>query len=156
MSGKTTLARKMAEKTRNSGRGVMVLDPLLSDWPCDAKTNDPDNFLKIAKQNKNLTLIIDEAGEYCGQYAKQMWWLATQARHWGHKSIFLSQRATMVARNIRDNCSSLFCFRVSPADADTLADDFCFQGLKDAPALPQGVCFWAPRYGELKKINVFD
>lgn len=113
-------------------------------------------FLKLARENKNLTLFIDESGEYCGQYAKEMWWLATQARHWGHQSVFIAQRANMVAKNIRDNCSKLFCFRISPSDAKLLSDDFCFQEILDAPALAQGDFIYIERYGVPSKLSVFE
>lgn len=160
MSGKTTLAHKLANKAKNDGNGVLVLDPLLDpEWMkhgAQFLTDDPVEFLAIAKKNKSCHLFIDEAGNYCGQYAKETWWLATQARHWGHKSYFISQRANMVAKNIRDNCKDLFCFRISPSDAKLLADDFCFRDLENAPQLMQGEFFYAPRYGEIKKLSAFE
>lgn len=160
LSGKTTLAKKLAKKAYNIGRNVFVLDPLLDPaWrEIGANvviTSNPQEFIVLAKSNKNCTLVIDEAGNFCGQYDKEAWWLATQARHWGHQSIFIGQRANMIAKNIRDNCGKLFCFRISPSDAKTLSDDFCFESILDAPNLQQGECFYCPRYGEVEKFNIF-
>jgi hypothetical protein len=159
MSGKTTLARKLATQAHNNGRGVFILDPMLDPaWKengADFVTKDPLQFLALAKKNKNCTLFIDEAGEYCGQYAKETWWLATQARHWGHQSIFISQRANMVARNIRDNCKHIYAFRVSYDDAKLLANDFTFDQFLECAELPQGTCIYASRYGEPIKFDVF-
>lgn len=153
------MARRLLEAAHNLGRGILVLDPLLDPkWKetgADYVTSDPVEFITIAKKNKNCTLIIDEAGNYCGQYDKETWWLATQARHWGHQSIFIGQRANMIAKNIRDNCSVLFCFRISPSDAKLISDDFCFPELLEAPSLEQGQCFHAKRYGIPQKISVF-
>jgi DNA helicase HerA-like ATPase len=46
-SGKTTLAKRLAQHYKSRGIGVIVLDPLNDDWPCDFKTADPDEFLRV-------------------------------------------------------------------------------------------------------------
>lgn len=160
MSGKTTLAKRLAQAASSAGRLVFVLDPLLDpDWKeygADFVTKDAALFLQQAKVHKNCTLLIDEAGEFCSNHDREMFWLATQSRHWGHQAIFMGQRANMIARNIRDNCSKIFCFRISPADAKLMVEDFCFKELIEAPELPQGVCIYAPRYGSPTRINIFQ
>jgi hypothetical protein len=157
MSGKTTLAKRLAVKSYQSGRAVLVLDPLRDpEWQADFITKDPLKYLDIVKKNKNCTLIVDEAGETCGQHDKEMRFLATQSRHWGHNAIFISQRANLVARTIRDNCATLFCFRVSDEDAKLLANDLVQPKLREANTLRQGEFFYAPRYGDVKKLSVFE
>jgi hypothetical protein len=160
MSGKTTLARRLAKKASESGRIVLVLDPLLDPaWKesgADYITDNSDSFLKTCKDNKNCTLFIDEAGESCGQHDKKMYWLATQSRHWGHQANFIAQRANMVARNIRDNCSKLFAFKVSFEDSKLLENDFCYKELRDVTEYVSGECLYVTRFGVPQKINVFE
>lgn len=158
MSGKTTLAKKLALKA-SLKRNVIVLDPLKDpDWFKNGVKHVTDSlqeFLVLAKKNKNLTLIIDEAGTFCGQYNSESWWLATQARHWGHQSIFISQRANMVAKNVRDNCSKLFCFKISHDDSKLLHNDFCCNEILETPSYMQGDFLYCPRFEKPEKLNIF-
>lgn len=160
MSGKTTLAKRLVRKASDAGRLVFVLDPLLDpEWKnhgADVVTNNPAHFLMLCRKNKNCSLFVDEAGEYCDRHSKDMFWLATQSRHWGHQSYFMSQRANQIAINIRNNCSKLFCFNIRPSDAKLLSDDFCCDELEGAPNLQQGECFYVPRFAPVKKINIFE
>jgi hypothetical protein len=157
MTGKTTLAKRMAAKSHALGRAVLVLDPLLAPgWQADYVTDDPQKFLAIVKKNKRCTLIIDEAGETCGQHEKDMRWLATQSRHEGHNSIFLSQRANLVARTIRDNCATLCCFRVSVDDAKLLANDLASTDLLQANMLQQGEFFYCQGLKPAQKLSLFQ
>ncbi|MDX1939675.1 MAG: ATP-binding protein [Saprospiraceae bacterium] len=160
MSGKTTLARKMAAQAASNNRNVLVLDPLKDSRWLDAGasflTDNPDEFISLAKQNTNCTLIIDEAGEFCGRYDKESFWLATRSRHRGHQSIFCSQRPNLISPNIRSNCSKIFCFCVNYKDAKSFAEDFCCDELENASNLKQGECIYYSRYGEAKRYNVFS
>lgn len=157
MCGKTTLAKKLALNARKNGRGVLVYDPIRDpEWQADFITDDMAEFLRLAKMNKNCTLFIDESSTACGQHDREAHWLATQARHWGHQSNFLAQRPNQVAKNIRDNCDKLFCFRISPSDAKLYADEWCYKEILDTPDLPQGECLFLPRFGTATKINVFS
>lgn len=157
MSGKTTLAKKLAKKASESGRCVLVYDPIRDpEWQADYITANMADFLKVAKLNKNCTLFIDESSTACGQHDRESHWLATQARHWGHQSNFIAQRPNQVAKNIRDNCDKLFCFRISPSDAKLYADEWCFPEILDSPNLAQGEFLFLPRFGEAKKYSAFS
>jgi hypothetical protein len=138
---------------------VLILDPLKDPaWRsigADFLTHDAEKFMAACKINESCTLIVDEAGTFCGQYNKEAFWLATQSRHWGHKSYFLTQRANMVAKNIRDNCSELFAFRTSATDAKLLCEDFTYDELLGVVSLDRGECYHALRFGGVQKINVF-
>lgn len=127
MSGKTTLARRIARQHAAAGRGVLVLDPLfdeelrqIADW----STDDPLLFLKTAWKNQNCTLVIDEGGEAIGRYGTLLEKLATQARHLGHMSIFISQRPVQLPLTLRDQCAWLAAFKIRTRDAERLAEDF--------------------------------
>lgn len=131
-SGKTHLCKTLAKKYKEAGYGVLVLDPMVDpDWTCDFKTKNKDEFLHVVKTNKNCKLFIDESGQEIGRYNQEMFFLATQARHWGHISHFISQRAQSVNKTVRDQCSELYAFRQSKTDADILAGDFAQEKLKD-------------------------
>lgn len=159
-SGKTTLAIKLAKQTVSNGRNLLVLDPFLNpQWNnvgADVVTNDFAKFLHLAKNNLNCTLIIDEAGEYCDRHQKEAAWLATQSRHRGHKSIFITQHLKMVAPHIRGNCSKLFCFNVTPPNAKILYEEFGKAELLNAGTLHKGECFYVDRFEPVRKFNVFE
>ena len=61
----------------------------------------------------------------------------------------------MIGVNIRDNCSELFCFRVSPNDAKLLADSFCDDSLLSAHLLEKGEALHIKRFCKAQIINVF-
>lgn len=62
----------------------------------------------------------------------------------------------MVAKNVRDNCDKLFCFRISPYDAKEMANDFCCRELLEAPDLAKGECIYLKRYEKPIRLNVFQ
>lgn len=149
MSGKTTLARKIAKQHRDAGRGILVLDPLydeeltaLADW----STDDPEKFLEVVFKNRNCTLVIDEGGQTIGRFAAHLERLATQSRHLGHMAVFISQRPMQISKTIRAQCGYLACFQVCGADAQGLADDFNAPALLSAPALLKGQYFMIRRF----------
>lgn len=156
LSGKTTVAKKIAQTSKSSDRGVLVYDPLKDpSWGADFVTDDIRQLLKIARMNKSCTLIVDEAATACGNHDRDTHWLATQSRHWGHQSIFIAQRPSQIAVNIRDNCAKLFCFRISADDAKIYANEWCAPELLEAPTLPAGECFYVPRFGAATRMKIF-
>jgi hypothetical protein len=154
-SGKTTLAKKLAQNIRNRGLGVLVLDPIATEWPANAVFRDFAEFMETARASRRCFLFVDEAGMNCGQNEKDAYWLATIARHWGHSTIFISQRAIQIAKTMRDQCSYLYLFNCSASDAKTLSDEWNKPELQGAAALAQGEYFYAPRFGEVQKRRVF-
>ena len=148
-SGKSHLSKVLAHKFRDSGKGVLVLDPMHdAGWDCDFKTADKDEFLEVVKLNKECALFIDESGQEIGRYNQEMFFLATQARHWGHTSYFISQRAQSVNKTVRDQCSTLYAFRQSKSDADILAGEFAQEKLKELSSLPKYHFFKCDNFGE--------
>jgi hypothetical protein len=138
-TGKTTLAFRLASSYREQGVNVLVLDPdRRREWGATFITDDPDEFLRIAKLNTKCALFVDESGVMIGRYSGAMQWLATNARKWGHKAHFIAQRATQLDPLIRTQCTVLYLFRQSPTDAKILSNDFVVSGLEDAAELPKG------------------
>jgi hypothetical protein len=89
-----------------------------------------------------------------GQYEKEMFWLATRARHWGHSSIFITQRPAQISPTVRDQCGMLFLFRVSRDDAVTLARDWTREELAQAMTLNQFEYLHATRFGNVTRGRV--
>lgn len=156
MSGKTTLAKRLANDAKRCGYGVIVLDPLLDrEWPADLLTDNPDQFLTVAKQNKDCYLFIDEAGENCGHWDKQMFWTATRSRHLGHCATFITQRPTMISPNVRGQCIKCAIF-ASPLEACvTMSKDFNQKEILEATRYPQGQFIYVTRFGNPRIYNVF-
>lgn len=154
-SGKTTLAKRLANVYRDNATRAIVLDPLLDpQWPADLVTADPGQFLGTCRLSRSCALFVDESGEVIGQYEREMFWLATRARHHGHKSHFITQRASMLSPTVRGQCSHLFCFAVSMDDAKILAAEWNRPELKEANTLQQFEYFYAPRFGATKRMKL--
>lgn len=147
-SGKTTLAVAQARAYRTSGVPVLVLDPFASPaWPASWITDDPAAFLAKARASRRCALFVEEAGDFGRDPAFA--WLFTQARHWGHLTVYVSQYHAQVPPIVRSNCERLFLFRVSGRSADFWADDFCQPEIATLAARLERYQFvLAGRYGE--------
>lgn len=153
-SGKTTLAKAAARRFRAQGYGVLVLDPLGSDWQADFQTDDSDKFLAVAAKSQRCAVFVDESGEMIGHYEKDMFWLATRARHYGHSCHFITQRAAQLSPTVRDQCSRMFLFRVSARDADILANEWAEPRIKTAAQLGRYEMFYCERFGGVRRGRV--
>lgn len=153
-SGKTTLAKEMARKFRAQGFGVLVLDPMGDDWAADFQTDDPNHFLAVVAKSTRCAVFVDESGETIGHYEKDMFWLATRARHYGHSCHFITQRAAQLSPTVRDQCGRMFLFRVSTRDADILANEWAEPTIKCAAQLERYAMLYCERYGGVKRGRV--
>lgn len=155
-SGKTTLAKKILQTYKAKGIKTAVLDPLNDPtWDADFQTDDPEEFLDVVYRSQSCALFIDESGTAIGRYAGPMQVLATQSRHFGHRAYFITQRASQLDRTVRDQCETLFLFRVGKMDGDTMAEEFGYPELKQANILGKGECFRLGRFNRPEKISVF-
>jgi len=155
-SGKTTLAKKLAVALRSKRAGVLVLDPLSTQWDADYITADSDEFLARVWASQSCEVFIDEAGMAIGHYEKPMIELATKGRHWGHNCYFITQRGAMVSPSLRTQCRNLFAFNQGRDDGVTLARDWGYDELLEAHTLAQGEYFYARRFHGILRGNVFD
>ncbi len=155
-SGKTTLAKKLAENYMRAGVGVLVLDPLNDPaWVCNFRTADEDEFLASFWASKRCAVFIDEAGDCAGQHDKAMQKTATKGRHWGHRVHYISQRGTLINRTVRDQCSHLFLFATALQDVKTHSAEWNRPQLLDAANFQQGDYFHTGRFGGLTQSNIF-
>ena len=109
----------------------------------------------MAAKERQCALFIDESGETIGRYNEEMFWLATRARHFGHDSHFVCQRAQQLNLTVRSQCTSLACFRVSNKDAELLADDWARPELLEAANLGPGDFIHVSRFGPASRMNAF-
>ena len=153
-SGKSFLAKNLCKTIRKSGRRTIVLDPFFDDWDCDFKTVSSDEFISVAKANTSCALFVDESGSTIGRGAdaRRLHWLATQARHWGHRTYFIMQRITQVEPLIRSQCSEFYVFRSSMSDAKILSDETGDDFFLKAPLLER-FCFIHKKPFENAKIQ---
>jgi hypothetical protein len=118
-------------------------------------TDNPEDFKKIVKANTNCNIVVDESGEMIGRYAKDMGFLATRSRHYGHIATFISQRAQSIDRNVRDQCTRFFIFSQSKADGKLLAEALVEDEFLKCHELVAGECFAKIRFKPAVKLNVF-
>lgn len=155
-SGKTTLAKQLAQAYKRNNIGVIVLDPLNdSGWDCDFKTTDPSEFLKVYWESRQCMAFIDESGDSVGRFDTAMIKTATRGRHWGHSNHYITQRGAMLARTVRDQCSNLFLFNTALEDCKVHAKEWNKPELLTAAQLPQGGYFHTTRFGGLTENKLF-
>lgn len=156
LSGKTTLAKKMSQKIKEAGYGVLVLNDWLDrSWPCDFITTELDDYLEVVKGSEDCFLFIDEAGTKAGNFDKEAHWLATQSRHLGHSAYFIGQMEKMIALNIRSQCSNLYLFKINPYSAKELHKEWISNEILTAPELAAGEYLKISRFGPVKKYKLF-
>ncbi len=154
-SGKTTLAKQLAQTYKRNNVGVIVLDPLNTQWECDFQTTDPDEFLNVYWNSRQCMAFIDESGDAVGKFDTAMIRTATRGRHWGHSNHYITQRGAMLARTVRDQCSHLFLFNTALEDCKVHSKEWNKTELLDAAKLPQGQYFHTTRFGDLTTSKVF-
>jgi hypothetical protein len=148
LSGKTTLAKRLCHAYMAQGINCIVLDPINDPgWNTPYTFRDGTEFLDVCKASRQCAVFIDESGSAIGTHAHEMQWLATQARHWGHKSHFIMQRGQQLDKTMRDQCTHLYLFRVSKDDAKILANEFAQDELLQANELKQFEFFSTSKFG---------
>lgn len=150
LSGKSALARELCA---HYTAGRIVLDPLSDPgWEADRVFTSGPEFLACCRQATGCALFVDESPSVVGRYDHEMHWLATQARHRGHWSHFVSQRPTQLPPVVRDQCALAFIFRVSPDAAQLLAREFTQPEIEaEAVALGQYEFLEVRRFGGVQR-----
>jgi hypothetical protein len=126
-SGKSFLAKNLADKNLRDGKNVQIIDPTGS-FP-DAWENKKNCFYVDEINQLNLVpsfIYADEAGSYLRVRDLDNHWLLTEGRHYGFLVTVISQRPKMVAPNIRSQLTELFIFMLAEKDAGDLASEYDF------------------------------
>lgn len=158
-SGKTTLAKRLAQRYRAHGIPVVVLDSLNDpEWPSGRdtfQTTDPDEFLRVFWASKRCACFIDEAGDAVGRFNTVMQRTATRGRHWGHSVHFISQRGVQIAPTVRDQCGHIFLLTSSVADGKVHANEWNRPELLRCNSLGKGNYFHCTRFGIIEHGSLF-
>lgn len=120
-------------------------------WGADYQTTDGAAFLATLRQSRRCMVFVDESGSAIGRFNDEMFWLGTQARHWGHSCHFLTQRAQMLSPTVRTQVQRLFLFNCSAVDAKLLADEWNRPELREAHQLGRGEYYDVPRFGPARR-----
>lgn len=157
LSGKTTLAKRLAAAYRAAGINVFVLDPILDpQWNADFITDDQEHFLDVFWANRSAMAFLDEGGESVGRYDLAMQKTATRGRHRGHVCHYIVQDATQIAPIIRAQCTRLFLF-CSPYESGVrLSRDWNRPELLECSNLSVGEYFEAVKMGAIRKCHLFN
>lgn len=156
-SGKSTIVKRLIrDKFKRSGlyRKILALDCKADpDFLADFSTDDPDEFLDVCESEEDCLVVVDEGGESIGAYAGPIRKIATMHRGLGHQAIFITQRAAMLDKTMREQCSNLFCFRQSLEDAKELCRTFpeLKSMVDEVPRLDQGEYVFVPSFGPPQK-----
>ena len=158
LSGKSTLAKRLAAGYRQQGVGVIVHDPVNDpEWDCDFRSSDFGEVLRVYKESRRCAVFFDEAGDTCSDYAHQITRTATRGRHLGHRNHYIAQRGTLILRTIRDQCSTLFLFSSGLEDCKIHAAEWNAPEIKiDGPDLRVGEYFYKQRMKPLQRGYLFD
>jgi hypothetical protein len=152
LSGKTTIARRLAALYTAAGRDVIVLDEMMDPKWIDESgakflTDDPQEFLATFWASRNCAVFIDEAGEVVGRYDKAMAQTATRGRHWGHICHYIVQRPALLDKTVVTQCTEAYVFVSEPDDLDLLAKRYLCPAIRDAGGFMQGQYIHVVRFG---------
>jgi len=138
LSGKSFLGQARAAQLKRLGVPVLVCDAFEDPaWHADFFTSDITELVALAKRSERCAIFIDETGQNIGLHPpKEVEWLTTGARHWGHVTHLMGQRGVMVNRSMRDQLNELYLFNVNPDDAKDWALIFNDKELLNASDLP--------------------
>ena len=161
-TGKTTIVKRLIrDKFKRSGKykKIFVLDAKLDPgFLADFITADPEEFLQVVEGETDCLLIVDEGGETIGAYAGSIRRVATMHRGLGHQAFFITQRAQMFDKTMREQCSNLICFRQSLEDGRELSRTFpqLRPLIEDVPTLEQGEYFFVPSFGDPQRGRAWE
>lgn len=165
-TGKSSVAKLLVPRWRKRTWGgrpyrIAVLDPVsprglgwgLVDGDCHFA--DPDQFILFCKSSiaNPLAIFVDEGAQSLSRGVDYNW-LTTQARHWGHESHIISQRATDLHPAIRGNCEWLYLFQTDPNTAKLLALEWNQPTLLQAVQNPRLHLHLARRLADVHRARV--
>lgn len=160
-AGKTCWAKLFARTWLLRGGRVLLLqdnDIPDNDFPCSVRFYNPASFYSHSLQDKNrgALLIVEEAGATMGRDNGDMLKTATQARHRGQSSLFLTQFPVQVLPGLRKQCEFLVCFGIDQATCKNLSIEFMLPAMGGAHLLKRYEYLQGARFGSVKKGNISE
>lgn len=152
-SGKSTFARRMAQSFHQSGKPIAVYDPTYGKWPVTPFVKI-EPFIREVRKVQSAFLFVDEAAYAYGE-EEAPYWFATMSRHLGHSFVFITQRAAIIPRTVRDQCSRLVMFNSSLYDCEVLSEEWAAP-LLEAARYARGEYVICDRYGSWSKGSLFN
>jgi ABC-type glutathione transport system ATPase component len=158
-SGKSTLARSLAREYAAGGHVPIVLDVTRNrEWGSTAIIfDDPDALLAYVRDPEKCLrqpIFVEEAGLSIGKYQSQFQWLTTFSRHHGMRCHIVAQRAEMVDKTTRSQCTNLAAFGLSFDDAKAYAREFNGPEIMQCVSFKPGTYIHKTRYapGVVRKV----
>lgn len=164
LSGKTTLARVLAENLEKRGVKIAVRDPVNSptvngSWPKSARifSND-EEFLDWAHSDEavNTVVFVDEAGDLFTVENRHLHWMFTKGRHFGLFMVPICVRPKLVAPNVRHQCTEAYLFRLSQEDMREIGQDYGHSGLQKIPLDRGDFIRLESGTAQVSRGNIFD
>jgi len=160
MSGKTILNQRLSRIFRRSGVNTIVLDPHRDpNWDATIMFQHFEEFMSFVKDPdrcQQCALFIDESGMSLNKYDVDCDWLTLTARHHGHRTHIIANRAIMISPNMRSQCETLYAFQVNATDAKTYANDFNCPSLAEiGPNLRQGEFLKITRFQPIQRFRLW-
>jgi hypothetical protein len=123
-TGKTALNKILAKAYKESGTPVLLYDPEQDPaWPCTWRTNDPDTFMKKARNSAGCALFIDEAEDVMpNRKGHDRGWLTKRAHHQRHRTHLITQDPVDLLKKARKQISLVYVLRMGRAAAGHIAD----------------------------------
>lgn len=125
-SGKSIMAKVIAEDAARAGNNVIVFDPTQSTgWPDTAtKYADAEAFLEDAPNFRDSYVFIDESPRVWNFDEDAANELIVEGRHKGLLFIIIAQRSRQVRPNARNQCETVLAFRQQISDSKILAEEY--------------------------------
>jgi len=157
LSGKSTLAKRLARDYKAKGIGVIVHDPVGDpEWDADFVSADARDVFRVYRESRRCAVFFDEAGETCENFKTEIQKTATRGRHRGHRNHYIAQRGTLILRTIRDQCSNLFLFNSGLEDCKIHAAEWNAPEIREyGPFLETGEYFYKQRMKALQRGHLF-
>lgn len=150
-SGKSSFARAAAREYESKGYTPIVLDVTRNrEWGANAIIfDDPVELLKYVQDPEQCLrqpIFLEEAGIELEDYKIPCRWLTTFSRHHGMRTHIVAQRAEMVDKTTRSQCTNLVAFGLSYDDAKSYAREFNGPEIMQCVSFKPGMYIHKTRY----------
>lgn len=131
-SGKTTLAREIANRLQAKKHNVIVYDPLGTPtanggWGKNALIfTEPELFTEYLSRDDvmHAHVFVDESIDIFDSRNTPNIWMLTKGKHFGFQFYLIAQRPKMLPPNVRTMCATCYMFRLARDDAREICADF--------------------------------
>ena len=137
LSGKTTLAKHLAEEYVKSGKvkGALVLDPHMDQWgPSAWVTADEGHFWYAVKEMDGMLVCVDEAAVTIRR-DRELMPVFTTLRHSHHRLLVMGHSGSDLLPGMRNNLDTVWLFRQGGKIAQDWVDTFGHREISEVETL---------------------